>query len=99
LATDVEVGNSQRVEIGYVCSHGHYALYADPEGTSCGSKRVAGIYAERDPGVTFHAPYEAADETGFVCFTSGGYEEDEYVDNIRQAEASLAEKIEAWRKS
>jgi hypothetical protein len=99
LATDVEIGSSQRVEIGYVCSHGHYAFYADPEGTSCGSKRVAGVYAERDPGVEFYGPYEAADETGFVYFSSCGYEEDEYVENIKQAEASLAEKIAAWRQS
>ena len=99
MATSVEVGSSQRVEIGYVCTHGHYAFYADPEGTSCGSKRVAGVYVERDSGVEFYEPYELADEDGRVYMTSCGYSEDDYVENIRQSEASLASKIEAWRNS
>lgn len=99
MSTSVEVGSSQRVEVGYVCSHGHYAFYADPEGTSCGSKRVAGVYVERDPGVEFYEPYEMADEDGFVYMTSCGYSESDYVENIEQAEASLANKIATWRAS
>lgn len=97
MPTSIEAGRTRQIEIGYVCSHGHYAFYADPEGTSCGSKRVAGIYADRE--AEFYAPYERADEDGHVWLTSCGYSEEDYIDNIKQAEASLAEKIAAWRAS
>lgn len=94
---DVEPGDSQRVEIGYLCSHGHYAFYADPEGTSCASKRIAGIFVEREPGMEFYEPYEAADEDGHVYFTSCGWSEEDYIQSLNEAEVSLESKIGYWR--
>ena len=39
-----EAMSQGRVEIGYLCYHGHYCFYADPEEAGqCGSKRVGTI--------------------------------------------------------
>ncbi|MBT2537230.1 hypothetical protein [Arthrobacter sp. ISL-69] len=43
---------SERIEIGYVCRQGHFQFKDDPAGDSCGTKRVATIYAKADPGVS-----------------------------------------------
>ena len=38
---------SHRVEIGYLCRHGHFIFQDDPDlDDSCGSKRVGGVYVE-----------------------------------------------------
>lgn len=43
MAEGLEV-SAGSVEIGYLCYHGHYCLYADPdEGGQCGSKRVGTV--------------------------------------------------------
>lgn len=37
---------SKEIEIGYVCSKGHYVFKGDENG--CGSKRVAGVFVRVD---------------------------------------------------
>lgn len=37
---------SKEIEIGYVCSKGHYVFTGDEGG--CGSKRVAGVFVRVD---------------------------------------------------
>jgi hypothetical protein len=89
----------ERVEIGYLCSHNHFVFHDDPDGGGCGSKRIAGVYVERDPGVEFYEPYEKADETGFVYFSTCGYAEEEYDETLEFAKKSLLGKIAFWRKN
>jgi hypothetical protein len=38
----------REMEIGYICSRGHFEFEGDPEGDYCGTKRVAGIYVRAD---------------------------------------------------
>ena len=52
---------SQRIEIGYVCRHGHFQFIDDPDGDACGTKRVATIYAKADPEVTREEMAESVD--------------------------------------
>jgi hypothetical protein len=87
------------MEIGYLCSRGHFVFYDDPDGGGCGSKRTAGLYVERDPGVEFYEAFEEADEDGRVYYSGCGYSEDDYNEELEQARQSLVEKIEVWRKS
>lgn len=42
---------SQRIEIGYVCRQGHFQFKDDPDGDSCGTKKVATIYVKADPEI------------------------------------------------
>lgn len=91
------IQSTERVEIGYLCSRGHFVFHDDPEGGGCGSKRTAGVYVERE--ADFYPPFEEADETGFVFFSGCGYSEDDYNEELTEARQSLVAKIEAWRKS
>lgn len=80
--------STKRVEIGYVCSRGHYCFGADPEEDgSCGSKSVARIVIEIEPGVSFYPPTQGG------C----GYSEVDYMDNIMEADRHLGEQIATWR--
>lgn len=36
----------KKVEIGYICSKGHFVFKGDPD-DSCGTKNIGTIYAER----------------------------------------------------
>jgi hypothetical protein len=42
---------ANEIEIGYVCSKGHYVFKGDEEG--CGSKRVAGLFVRQDEDLDF----------------------------------------------
>jgi hypothetical protein len=89
-----------KVEIGYLCGRGHYVFRADPERDgSCDSRRIAGIFVEKDPDIEFTEPYEAKDEDGFVYFSDCGYSAKDYNDDRLQAEWHLKEVITAYRKS
>lgn len=35
-----------RIEIGYVCSKGHFQFHDDPDGGGCASKDIGTIYVE-----------------------------------------------------
>lgn len=37
---------NERVQVGYLCSRGHFQLNDDPEGDSCQTKNIAPIYVE-----------------------------------------------------
>lgn len=89
----------RRVEIGYLCSRGHYVFYADEEWDICGSKRTAGIYVEMDKGVEFYEPYELTDDDGFVFASSCGYSAEDYAEELEAANHSLTRMITAYRKS
>lgn len=46
---------SEPVEIGYLCRRGHFIFYDEPDvDNSCGSKRIAGLYAVPDEDVYPH---------------------------------------------
>jgi hypothetical protein len=91
------LSDNNKVEIGYVCSHGHYVFYADPEEGGCASKRIAGIFVEQE--AEFYEPFEEADEDGHVWFASCGYSEEDYTAALEESEASLGAKIDFWRKN
>lgn len=90
---------SEKIEIGYLCSRGHFVFHDDPEGGGCESKRIAGVYVERDAGIEFYPPFEEKDETGFVFYSGCGYSEDDYNEEVTEARQSLASKIMFWRKN
>jgi hypothetical protein len=48
-----------RIEVGYVCRHGHFQFREDPDGDSCGTKIVGTIYVEPEPGYSEEAVMEA----------------------------------------
>lgn len=56
---------SKRIEIGYVCRHGHFQFRDDPDGDTCGTKNVATIYAE-----TRNYPRRALEQTINHALTS-----------------------------
>lgn len=39
----------KKIEVGYLCSRGHFVLEGDPE-DSCQSKRVGTVYVKREAG-------------------------------------------------
>lgn len=49
-----------KVEIGYICRKGHFQMNDDPEGGSCGTKKVATIYVEPDEDISI-SPSELAE--------------------------------------
>lgn len=98
----MELPVNRRREIGYLCSRGHYIFQGDEDYGSCQSKRMATVYveAEHPDSEMFSEPYEEADpETGFVWYSSSGYSESEYEQNLDEAQQSLLGKIQDWRKS
>lgn len=88
---------SEKIEIGYLCSRGHFVFHDDPDGGGCASKRIAGVYVERE--ADFYPPFEEKDENGFVFFSGCGYSEEDYTEELAEARESLANKIEFWRKN
>lgn len=37
---------SKRVEVGYLCRHGHFQFNGDPEGDSCQTKIIGKVYVK-----------------------------------------------------
>lgn len=37
---------SKRVEIGYLCHHGHFQFHEDPDGDSCRTKIIGKVYVK-----------------------------------------------------
>jgi len=64
---------SVRMEVGYVCRHGHFQFVNDPDGDACGTKRVATVYVEAD---TDMSAFELADVVDQAI--SGLHEKVEY---------------------
>lgn len=88
---------SQKIEIGYLCSRGHIVFRDHEDG--CSTKRIAGVFIERDEGVEFCEPHEEADpETGFVWYSSSGYSESDYLECVDEALRHIAEWRSFWEK-
>jgi hypothetical protein len=52
---------NERIEIGYVCRHGHFQFKDDPDGDTCGTKIVGRIYVQSEPEVSAGVVAEAID--------------------------------------
>jgi hypothetical protein len=49
------MAETEPVEIGFLCRRGHFIFYDEPDvDTSCGSKRMAGIFVVPEEGVYPH---------------------------------------------
>lgn len=91
----------RRREIGYVCSRGHFDFIGDEEYGSCGSKKIATIYAEatHDDADMFEDPYEERDpETGRIWYSSSGYSEADYEESLDESQSHLIGQIACWRE-
>lgn len=86
-------------EIGYVCGRGHYVFVGDEEYGTCGTKRIAGIFVRKDQDVEFYEPYDDTGENGLVWFSSCGYSEQDYANDLDAAHDSLMCGLEELRKS
>lgn len=82
----------QKQEIGYLCSRGHFVFYSDPDAGACGAKKIASLYVEaiETDSRMFEEPYQEADETGFVYYSSTGYSIDDYQGTVDEAVSKLA---------
>ena len=54
---------SDPLEIGYVCRHGHFQFIDDPDGDACGTKNVGRIYVQAEPEIT---PEELAEAVTYA---------------------------------
>jgi hypothetical protein len=54
---------SKAVEIGYVCRHGHFQFHEDPDGDSCGTKKIGTIYVRPIKGAYADMFKEALEES------------------------------------
>ena len=54
---------NERIEIGYVCRHGHFQFKDDPDGDSCGTKKIGTIYVEANERANEAAIRESVEES------------------------------------
>ena len=87
--------HTPRVEIGFLCDHGHFCFYEDPMyDRACAENRVAGIFIERDADVVFRAPKYDYDAVGDLIGGDPGYGEDDYDRDVSAARESLVQRLE-----
>ncbi|MDQ0241185.1 hypothetical protein [Arthrobacter bambusae] len=54
---------SKSIEIGYLCRRGHFQFIDDPEGDSCGTKKIGTIYVKPIRGASPDLFREAVTES------------------------------------
>lgn len=86
------------VEVGYLCSHGHYQFHGVGDDT-CGTKRIATLMVVPEEGVEFYEASLETDEEGFTYFTSSGYTQDDWDETLEAATISQQRREAAWEKS
>lgn len=52
----------KRIEIGYLCRHGHFQFNGDPDGDSCSTKKIGTIYVKPIRGAYMDMFNEALSE-------------------------------------
>lgn len=83
------------VEIGYLCSHGHYVFYGVGDDT-CGTKRIAALLVV--PEVELSEPYTELGMHGVEVYSAPGFSQEDWDRTLDYATLSQQNRQDAWER-